>query len=73
LQPPTDDTAAVLAEPAAAAAAASLEGLDVAVDVGLVERDERSVLLVTDTGLEDVGAAKRAAEAVRLPWCRASR
>ncbi len=47
----------VFAEPSAAA---SLAGLEVALRKGLVERDERVVLLVTGTGLKDVGAAARA-------------
>ncbi len=51
----------VFAEPAAAAA---LAGLDAALEQGLVERDERVVLLVTGTGLKDVPAASRA---VRRP------
>ena len=50
-------TTGVFAEPAAAAA---LAGLDAALDQGLVERDERVVLLVTGTGLKDVPAARRA-------------
>jgi threonine synthase len=49
-------TAGVFAEPAAAA---SLAGLLVALDEGLVDRDERVVLLVTGTGLKDVPAAAR--------------
>lgn len=47
----------VFAEPAGAAA---LAGLHVALESGLVERDERIVLLVTGTGLKDVPAAARA-------------
>ncbi len=47
----------VFAEPAAAAA---LAGLDVALERGLVTRDERVVLLITGTGLKDVPAASRA-------------
>jgi threonine synthase len=46
----------VFAEPAAAA---SLAGLLAARDRGLVDRDERVVLLVTGTGLKDVDAAAR--------------
>ncbi len=49
----------VFAEPSAAA---SLAGLDVALEEGLVERDERVVLVVTGTGLKDVPAAARAVE-----------
>ena len=49
----------VFAEPAAAA---GLAGLEVALEKGLVERDERVVLLVTGTGLKDVPAAARAVE-----------
>lgn len=49
----------VFAEPAAAA---SLAGLRVALDDGLVRRDERIVLLVTGSGLKDVPAASRAIE-----------
>lgn len=51
----------VFAEPAGAAAFA---GLEAALAGGLVDRDERVVLLVTGTGLKDVGAAARA---VALP------
>jgi threonine synthase len=47
-------TTGVFAEPAAAA---SLAGLLVALEEGLVARDERAVLLVTGTGLKDVPAA----------------
>ncbi len=47
----------VFAEPAAAA---SLAGLHAALDQGLVDTDERIVLLVTGTGLKDVPAAARA-------------
>ncbi len=54
-------TTGVFAEPAAAA---SLAGLDAALEEGLVSRDERVVLLATGTGLKDVAAAARA---VRLP------
>lgn len=49
-------TTGVFAEPAAAA---SLAGLQVALDAGLADRDERIVLLVTGTGLKDVQAAAR--------------
>jgi threonine synthase len=49
----------VFAEPSAAA---GLAGLDVALEAGLVERDERVVMLVTGTGLKDVPAAARAVE-----------
>ncbi|HVN76152.1 MAG TPA: threonine synthase [Thermoanaerobaculaceae bacterium] len=51
----------VFAEPAAAAA---LAGLTAALEEGLVGRDERVVLLVTGSGLKDVGAAARR---VRIP------
>ena len=54
-------TAGVFAEPAGAAA---LAGLHAALDEGLVDRDERIVLLVTGTGLKDVPAAARS---VRRP------
>ena len=54
-------TAGVFAEPAGAAA---LAGLMAAVSFGLVGRDERVVLLVTGSGLKDIGAARRA---VALP------
>lgn len=47
----------VFAEPAAAAA---LAGLEAALGEDLVDRDERVVLMVTGTGLKDVGAAARA-------------
>ncbi|MGB5675880.1 MAG: pyridoxal-phosphate dependent enzyme, partial [Gemmatimonadota bacterium] len=47
----------VFAEPAAAATVA---GLETALDAGLVERNESVVLLVTGTGLKDVPAASRA-------------
>lgn len=47
----------VFAEPAGAA---SLAGLRVALDEGLVGREERLVLLVTGTGLKDIPAASRA-------------
>ncbi len=49
----------VFAEPAAAA---SLAGLNAALAEGLLDRDERIVLLVTGTGLKDVPAAMRAVE-----------
>ena len=48
--------AGVFAEPAGAAA---LAGLRAALRGGLVDRDERIVLLVTGTGLKDVAAASR--------------
>ncbi len=51
-------TTGVFAEPAAAAA---LAGLLVALEEGLVARDERAVLLVTGTGLKDIPAAMRRA------------
>ena len=51
----------VFAEPAAAA---SLAGLLAAEGRGLLDRDERVVLLVTGTGLKDVDAAART---VRIP------
>jgi threonine synthase len=47
----------VFAEPAGAAA---LAGLDAALEEGLVERDERVVLMITGGGLKDVAAASRA-------------
>ncbi len=47
----------VFAEPAGAAA---LAGLHAALAAGLVDRDERIVLLVTGTGLKDIPAASRA-------------
>lgn len=47
----------VFAEPAAAA---GLAGLEAALAEGLVEHGERTVLLVTGTGLKDVPAASRA-------------
>ncbi|MCK5378579.1 MAG: threonine synthase [Acidobacteria bacterium] len=47
----------VFAEPAAAA---SLAGLEAALKAGLVDLDERVVLLVTGTGLKDRDAAARA-------------
>jgi threonine synthase len=49
----------VFAEPSAAA---GLAGLEVALAEALVKRDERVVLLVTGSGLKDVGAAARAVE-----------
>lgn len=49
----------VFAEPAAAA---SLAGLEAALERGLVERDESVVLLITGSGLKDVPAAARAIE-----------
>ncbi len=49
----------VFAEPAGAAA---LAGLHAALAEGLVDRDERIVLLVTGNGLKDVPAAARAIE-----------
>ncbi len=51
----------VFAEPAGAAV---LAGLEAALAQGLVERGERIVLLVTGTGLKDVGSA---ADAVDMP------
>jgi len=50
-------TSGVFAEPAGAA---SLAGLLVALDEGMVRRDELVVLLVTGTGLKDIPAASRA-------------
>ncbi|MDL1952538.1 pyridoxal-phosphate dependent enzyme, partial [Acidobacteria bacterium ACD] len=49
-------SAGVFAEPAAAA---GLAGLLAAREEGLVDPGERVVLLVTGTGLKDVGAARR--------------
>jgi threonine synthase len=49
-------TSGVFAEPAAAAA---LAGLLQALEEGLIDRNERVVLLVTGTGLKDVAAAAR--------------
>ncbi len=49
----------VFAEPAAAA---SLAGLEVALERGLVDRDERIVLLVTGSGLKDREAAQKVVE-----------
>ncbi len=49
----------VFAEPAAAAA---LAGLETALAEGLVDRNERTVLMVTGSGLKDVAAASRAIE-----------
>lgn len=54
-------TTGVFAEPAAAA---SLAGLRVAIDTGLIDRDERVVLLITGTGLKDLPAAARNLEAM---------
>jgi threonine synthase len=51
--------AAVFAEPAAAAGHA---GLALALECGLVSRDEEVALLVTGNGLKDVAAATRAAK-----------
>jgi threonine synthase len=51
----------IFPEPAAAAA---LAGLEAALSQGMVDRDERAVLVITGTGLKDVEAAARA---VRLP------
>lgn len=50
-------TTGVFAEPAGAAA---LAGLDAALEEGLIERDERVVLMITGGGLKDVEAAARA-------------
>jgi len=52
----------VFAEPAGAA---SFAGLTKAVQMGLVEPDERIVVLVTGSGLKDVGAAMRVPGAIR--------
>lgn len=49
----------IFAEPAAAA---GLPGLHAALEEGLVERDERIVLLVTGHGLKDIPAASRSIE-----------
>jgi threonine synthase len=49
----------VFAEPAGAAA---LAGLDAALEEGLVERNERVVLMITGGGLKDVAAAARAVQ-----------
>ena len=49
-------TTGVSPEPAGAAALAGLHG---ALEEGLISRDERVVLLVTGTGLKDVGGAQR--------------
>jgi threonine synthase len=54
-------TTGVFAEPAAAAA---LAGLFAALEEGIVARTERVVVLITGSGLKDVGAAARA---VRVP------
>lgn len=51
----------VFAEPAAAA---SLSGLDAALEAGLIDRSDRVVMVVTGTGLKDRDAAARA---VTLP------
>jgi threonine synthase len=51
----------VFAEPAGAAA---LAGLEIAIDSGLIGREESVVLLVTGSGLKDVPAAERA---IRIP------
>ena len=50
-------TTGVFAEPAGAAA---LAGLETALDEGVVDRDERVVLMITGNGLKDVDAAARA-------------
>jgi threonine synthase len=47
----------LFAEPAGAAA---LAGLEAALEEGLVDRDERVVLMITGNGLKDVDAADRA-------------
>ena len=47
----------VFAEPAGAAA---LAGLEAALEDGLIDRDERVVLMITGSGLKDVDAAARA-------------
>ena len=47
----------VFAEPAGAAA---LTGLEAALEDGLVDRDERVVLMVTGSGLKDIDAVARA-------------
>jgi threonine synthase len=52
-------TTGLFAEPAAAAA---LAGLEAAFERGILDRDERVVLLLTGTGLKDVPAAARAIE-----------
>lgn len=49
----------LFAEPAGAAA---LAGLDAALEEGLVDRDERVVLMITGTGLKDIAAASEAVE-----------
>jgi len=49
-------TTGVFAEPAAAAA---LAGLEQALSEGLIDRDERIVLMITGTGLKDIPAAAR--------------
>jgi threonine synthase len=53
----------VFAEPAAAA---SLPGLERALEQGLVDRDERVVLMISGSGLKDVAAASKAV-ALREP------
>ncbi|MCK5377263.1 MAG: pyridoxal-phosphate dependent enzyme, partial [Acidobacteria bacterium] len=50
-------TSGVFAEPAAAAA---LAGLETALAENLVDREERVVLMITGSGLKDIGAAARA-------------
>ena len=52
-------TTGVFAEPAAAAA---LAGLEQAVAEGLINPDERIVLMITGTGLKDTPAAARSLE-----------
>jgi threonine synthase len=47
----------IFGEPAAAAA---LAGLEAALGEGLVEREDRVVLMITGSGLKDVAAAARA-------------
>jgi threonine synthase len=49
----------VFAEPAAAAA---LAGLEAALADNLIDRDERVVLMITGSGLKDIGAAARVLE-----------
>jgi len=49
----------VFAEPAAAAA---LAGLETALADNLIDRDERVVLMITGSGLKDIGAAARVLE-----------
>jgi threonine synthase len=55
-------TTGVFAEPAGAAV---LAGLHAALEEGLVDRDERVVLMVTGTGLKDVSAAANALPPLR--------